>query len=110
MSNRFLKLSVIFVLMLSFIAAGCDGETCKGLKAQLDSLEIRIKEVADERRKVDAEGTDMGKAMELFQEERNLRSSFADTAATYIAKGCEERTGDVPTLPPMMPVTETAFE
>ena len=48
--------------------------------------------------------------MELFQQEQNLRNTFAQTAADYIAKGCEEKTGEVPTLPPMMPVTETAFE
>ena len=110
MRSKFLKLSVIFVLMLSFVAIGCDAETCNSLKAQLNNLVGDIERIAEERRKVDEEGKDMGRAMELFQQEQNLRSRFAQTAADYIAKGCEEKTGEVPTLPPMMPVTETAFE
>jgi len=110
MRSRILKLSVLAVLMLSFVAVGCDADTCKSLKAQLNNLVGDIERIAEERRKVDAEGKDMGRAMELFQEEQNLRNRFASTAADYIAKGCEERTGGVPPLPPMMPVTETAFE
>ena len=77
MRNRLLKLSVIAVLMLSFVAVGCDGETCKSLKAQLKNLIGDIERIAEERRKVDAEGKDMGKAMELFQEEQNLRTGLA---------------------------------
>lgn len=110
MRNRFMKLSVVLVLILSFVAVGCDADTCKSLRAQLKNLVGDIERIAEERRQADAEGKDMQKAMKLFQEEQNLRSRFAATAEEYIAKGCEERTGDVPTLPPMMPVTETAFE
>ncbi len=110
MRSRLLKLSVIGVLMLSFAVVGCGEETCKAFKARLDSLAIDIAKIADERRKVDAGGKDMGKALELHQQEINARNQFAETAEQYIAKGCEEKTGEVPTLPPMMPVTETAFD
>ena len=109
MRNRFIKLSVVAVLMLSFLAVGCPTE-CDKLKGQLDSLRLQIFDIIEERQKVDAEGKDMGRALELHQQESNLRRQYETTSDKYRAAGCEGETGEVPSLPPMMPVTETAFE
>ena len=108
--RRLLKLSVFAVLMLSFITVGCSEETCKGLLSQLQGLQNDIVTITNKRKAVDAEGKDMSAAIELFQQEVNARRNFAETAERYIAKGCEGKTGDVPSIPPMNPVTETQFE
>jgi len=110
MRSKFLKLSVIAVLLLSFAAIGCSEETCKNLKDQLESLQNQIIIIANKRRGVDQKGEDMSAALKLFQQEVNARRNFDDTADRYRAKGCEGKTGDVPALPPMNPVTETQFE
>ncbi|MEM7009236.1 MAG: hypothetical protein AAF462_08905 [Thermodesulfobacteriota bacterium] len=106
MRSKYLKLSVLAVLMLSFVAVGCSEETCKGLLAQLQSLQNQIISIANERMKVDAKGDDMGRAVELYQQEMNARRNFSETAERYIARGCQEKTGDVPSIPPMNPATE----
>lgn len=109
--RRLLTLSVLLLLMAgSFSIVGCSEETCKGLLSQLQSLQNQIVDIANKRIAVDQEGTDMGAAQELFQQEQNARRNFSETAERYIAKGCQDKTGDVPALPPMNPVTETAFE
>jgi len=110
MRSKFLKLSVITVLLLSFAAIGCPDRDCQKLKNKLEELQNKIIMIANERRMVDEEGKDMAAALRLHQEELNARRNFAETAEQYIAKGCQERTGDVPSLPPMNPVTETQFE
>jgi len=109
MRSKFLKLSVIAVLLLSFAAIGCSEETCKNLLSQLESLQNQIIDVANKRREMDAKGTPgtANEAAQLQELEAGLRGRFAETAARYIAKGCK---GDVPSLPLPNPVTETQFE
>ncbi len=113
MRSKLLKLSVVAVLMLSFVAVGCSEESCKDLLSQLNGLQNDIIDIANKRRAMDAAGKPgtANEAARLKEKEEGLRARFGDTAARYIAKGCQERTGDpVPSLPPINPVTETAFE
>ena len=109
MRSRMLKLTVISVLMLSFFAVGCKTE-CERLKDQLDDVRLDIFDTQLERKAVDAQGTNMGKALELAQKEENLRKRYKALSKEYIAKGCEGKTGEVPPLPPEMTINETLFE
>lgn len=102
--------ALVLLLVSSFSVVGCDGESCKKLLEQLENLELQIKDLDRQRRDADAKGEDMNEATELFRQEKNARRTFSETADKYIAKGCVEKTGDVPTLPPMNPLTETVFE
>ena len=111
--RKLLRLSVCVALVFSFLAVGCSEESCKDLLRQLNSLQNDIIDVANKRREMDAKGTPgtANEAAQLKELEDGLRARFADTAARYIAKGCQERTGEpVPPLPPQQPVTETVFD
>lgn len=109
--RRLLTLVVLLFLVVgSFSVVGCDGESCKQLRAQLNNLKGDIERIAQQRREADAKGEDMGTAVELHQQELNARNNFAATKAKYEAQGCVERTGEPPSIPPMEQFGETLFE
>lgn len=109
--RRLLTLSTLILLLVSsFSFVGCDGESCKGLLAQLESLQNQIIVIAQKRREADAKGEDMSSAVELYQQEVNARRNFAETKDRYEAMGCVGKTGDAPSLPPFEQVGETQFE
>lgn len=102
--------ALLFLLIGSFSVSGCDGENCKGLLAQLESLQNQIIVIAEKRRQADAKGEDVGGAVELYQQEVNARRNFAETKDRYEAMGCTGKTGDAPSLPPFEQIGETQFE
>jgi hypothetical protein len=109
--RRLLTLCALALLLVSsFSVVGCDGESCKQLKAQLKNLKGDIERLAQQRRDADAKGEDMGSALELHQQEINARNNFAAIKAKYEGQGCVERTGEAPSLPPMEQFGETQFE
>lgn len=110
--RRVLILSLFAVLMLTFAVGGCSEDSCKNLLSRLNDLQNQIIDIQNKRRDMDAAGKPgtANEAAQLKELEDGLRAQFATTAAEYIAKNCEKRTGEpVPSLPNPMPITETPF-
>jgi len=109
--RKVLTLSAFLLLLVaSFSVVGCNEESCKDLYNQLESLQNQIIELANKRRDADSKGDDMSSALELYQQEVNARNNFEQIKNKYEARGCVERTGDAPSLPPFEQISETQFE